>query len=272
MNFFLQRTLHARISGILYPGNACNNTSELMHCSARSVCINSVCQCVKPLMTNYRMQCVKSTSLLKKKSAVSHKNCASEIASHKKSHCQNEDTKEAAVFMPKPRESFIKQAEEQNSLVLYKSKQNNMVDNRRLKRKFSPGNMECWPDQYFCADGTGICLDNKCHCLDGYRRVNDRCEKEYLPVNSYCDPETLIIECEPGTECIKNKCICLNADRCPAIKHKNVISSASEHREFCLSDEDCGVGLSCINSFCQCSEGFLRQVNVSNKILKYIPI
>uniref|UniRef100_A0A158R460 EB module n=1 Tax=Syphacia muris TaxID=451379 RepID=A0A158R460_9BILA len=219
------------VSGILYPGNACNNTSELMHCSARSVCINSVCQCVKPLMTNYRMQCVRSTSLLKKKSAVSHKDCASEIASHKKSHCQNEDTKEAAVFMPKPRESFIKQAEEQNSLVLYKSKQNNMVDNRRLKRKFSPGNMECWPDQYFCADGTGICLDNKCHCLDGYRRVNDRCEKEYLPVNSYCDPETLIIECEP----------------------------ASEHREFCLSDEDCGVGLSCINSFCQCSEGFLRQ-------------
>lgn len=226
-------------------------------CSARSVCIDSVCRCTRTLI-QHRMRCVKKVDLF----STTAPQTSCKIAKN----CSNGLTCFRGKCVCHPPNFWNGRICHRHDLRLDNRKDAEAFSNRLAKKsgmqtvqkvKRSSDSIECWPDQYICSNGKGICLNQTCHCLDGYYKINDRCEKRYLQVNSSCAGSS--IECQPNAICLQGKCVCTDIGKCSEMEEEAVNNEVKD-RQFCLTDDDCGEGASCINSFCECTHGLIKRV------------
>lgn len=254
------------ISGFAYAGSPCDNSLGVDACSAQFVCIASRCQCPPPLV-EFQRQCVNKTDIRLSASNIRHK-CKSADECPPDLKCLDGKCDCPPGMM---RENTLCKKPKRSNLTLVEGVEPFRRRFRLWKRslpsktrkQYRKSSLECWPDQHSCADGKGICLEDVCHCINGYVRVDDECKPEILPLNSSCDTKSSS-QCGPNAECIDGVCICTESNGCGQDRKRGTgIQSAMRTLTLgasCTSANMCPKGMLCLKSTCQCAKGFLLQV------------
>uniref|UniRef100_A0A0M3IGY1 EGF-like domain-containing protein n=1 Tax=Ascaris lumbricoides TaxID=6252 RepID=A0A0M3IGY1_ASCLU len=258
----IEQTCH---SGFAYAGSPCDSSLGVDACSAQFVCIASRCQCPPPLV-EFQRQCVNKTDIRLNASNIRHK-CKSADECPPDLKCLDGKCDCPPGMM---RENTLCKKPKRSNLTLvegvepfrrrFRLWKRSLPNNTR--KQYRKSSLECWPDQHSCADGKGICLEDVCHCINGYVRVDDECKPEILPLNSSCDTKSSS-QCGPNAECIDGVCICTESNGCGQDRKRGTgIQSAIRTLSLgasCTSANMCPKGMLCLKSTCQCAKGFLLQ-------------
>ncbi|KAJ1366276.1 hypothetical protein KIN20_026892 [Parelaphostrongylus tenuis] len=126
----------------------------------------------------------------------------------------------------------------------------------RGRRHIIEKSMVCWPGAAQCSAGNGVCVDNVCHCINGFVEADGACAPEIVRLNEKCDPNHISPRCVDNAACINNICTCTVAGGCNT---KPFVVAPRFSDSGCQMDKQCPGGR-CIAGRCQCNDGFTLQV------------
>ncbi|KJH41784.1 EGF-like domain protein [Dictyocaulus viviparus] len=124
-------------------------------------------------------------------------------------------------------------------------------------RRHIEKSMVCWPGATQCSAGNGVCIDNVCHCINGFVQTDGVCAPEVAALNEKCDPNHISPRCTDNAICINNICTCVVPGGCTGdfvIGHRFSVGR-------CQTDRQCSNGR-CIAGKCQCNDGFTLQTGI----------
>ncbi|CAJ0955295.1 unnamed protein product, partial [Mesorhabditis belari] len=136
--------------------------------------------------------------------------------------------------------------------------------------------MVCWPGASTCAGHRGICINDICHCLEGFLEKSGHCVENRIPLGGNCegDGENL---CTSPLECVDGSCTCTLAIGCSKKPNPQQDSPAKQNcppgtvfkrgrcvdvpgafvslNAACSSQDRCSSGSLCVNGVCKCIDG-----------------
>ncbi|CAI4233285.1 unnamed protein product [Auanema sp. JU1783] len=121
----------------------------------------------------------------------------------------------------------------------------NIIQTIKIRQRRQTSKMECLPGSESCSDGHGICIKEKCHCLNGLVARDGYCRPLMLPVNSSCDSENLSAVCEDGAICVDGFCHCQYPGGCD---NSNVV--------MCENHSQCPQTFVCVVGRCVCNRNY----------------
>uniref|UniRef100_A0A183V6J2 Prion-like-(Q/N-rich) domain-bearing protein 25 n=1 Tax=Toxocara canis TaxID=6265 RepID=A0A183V6J2_TOXCA len=252
------------LSGFAYPGSPCDSSLGVDACSSQFVCINSLCQCPPPLI-EFQRQCINKTDI-RLSSANSRQKCRSADECPPDLKCLNGKCDclpgliRNGTSCHKPKRSY---PTDLNGMKSFKFRLRKRSLPNSIRKQHGKSIMECWPDQHNCANGKGVCLEDVCHCIDGYVKVDGECRPEVLPLNSSCEKKSATSQCGSDADCIHGICTCIKPSGCGQ-ERRSGTAVALGLRTLnlgtpCTSGDACPKGMLCLHSTCQCAEGFFLQ-------------
>ncbi|KAE9412779.1 hypothetical protein Angca_006280, partial [Angiostrongylus cantonensis] len=126
----------------------------------------------------------------------------------------------------------------------------------RGRRHIVEKSMVCWPGAAQCSAGNGVCVDNVCHCINGFVERDGACAPEIVPLNEKCDPNHISPRCADNAVCTNNICTCAIPGGCTG---EQFVMGPRFSDGRCQTDRQCPDGR-CIAGRCQCNDGFTLQV------------
>ncbi|VDO34537.1 unnamed protein product, partial [Heligmosomoides polygyrus] len=126
----------------------------------------------------------------------------------------------------------------------------------RRRRRRAEQSMVCWPGAAQCSAGNGVCIENVCHCINGFVEADGVCAPEVVGFNDKCDPNNVSPRCAENSICSNGICVCATHDGCDRV---TAMSGPRFDDGRCTSDAQCQDGR-CSAGRCQCGNGFTLQV------------
>ncbi|KAK6028682.1 EGF-like domain protein [Ostertagia ostertagi] len=136
------------------------------------------------------------------------------------------------------------------------------VSRRRRKRNVEQS-MVCWPGAAQCSAGNGVCIDNVCHCINGYVEADGVCAPEFVRINEKCDPNNVSPRCMENAICTNGVCVCAVPGGCD---RENLHTGPRYSDGRCTTDRQCQNGR-CVAGRCHCNEGFILQSGICVSVI-----